>query len=73
MEKCKVTIKKDFELSGHKCFKGNWMEIYVGGNISTEKFNEFLERGFIELGMNEEFIKQMGSQNAQNRRDHESD
>ena len=60
MEKCTVTIKKDFYLNGHKCFSGNSMDIYVGSNVTTERFNELLEIGAIELGTNLEFMKQKG-------------
>lgn len=75
MNKCTVTIKKDFELNGHKCFSGNFMEIYVGSNVSQEKFDELLERGFIELGKNVEFMNEKGTENSNLNKEvrHESD
>jgi hypothetical protein len=59
-----ITVKKAFAYSGGMATVGNWMELYIGSNITQERFNDLLEIGAITLGKDEEFLKQQAEENS---------
>lgn len=61
---CQVTVKKDFELYGSKYYAGTYITLVTGSNVPNEIFNQLIETGAIELGLNEEFLKEKGAENA---------
>lgn len=60
----KLTIRKDVQIDGKQFYAGSWIEVYPGQNIGETRLQDLLEAGAIELGVNEEFIKQKGAENA---------
>lgn len=61
---CQVTVKKDFELYGAKYYAGTYITLIPGSNIPNDIFNQLIETGAIELGLNEEFMKAKGAENG---------
>jgi hypothetical protein len=59
-----VTVKKAFAYSGGMATVGTWMELFVGSNITQERFNDLLEIGAITLGKDEEFLNKMAEENS---------
>lgn len=71
----RVTVKKDFTLMDSDYFAGTWIEMVPGANVTHEIFNQLLETGAIELGVNQEFIDSVAEQKSKENKEkkHESD
>lgn len=64
MTPCRVTVKKPFTWNGTKVTEGKWIEVWVGSNMPTERFNELLDVGAITLGIDEKYLAQKGKEDG---------
>jgi len=59
-----VTVKKEFEWAGHPQAVGSAVEIYVGSNMSEDRYKELLDAGFITVGRDQDFMNEVASKKS---------